>query len=77
MVHFVSEEVYGYGSLGVLEGERRAPLGADIDTVGEVLSSGVLESWGPLGAGTDTFDEDLSSGVLAALSPSVVWGGRV
>lgn len=68
---FVSEEVYGYGSLGVLEGERQAPLGADIDT-DEVLSSGVLESWGPLGAGMDTFDEDLSSGVLAALSPSVV-----
>ena len=74
MVHFVSEEVYGYGSLGVLEGERRAPLGADTDTLDKVLSSGVLESWGPLGAGTDTFDEDLSSGVLAALSPSVVWG---
>jgi len=76
MVHFVSEEVYGYGSLGVLEGERRAPLGADIDTSDEILSSGVLESWGPLGAGMDTFDEDLSSGVLAALSPSVVWGGN-
>ena len=77
MVHFVTDEVSGYGSLGVLEGDRRAPLGADIDTTEEVLSSGVLEDWAPPWAGTDTFDKVLSSGVLAALSPSVAWGGRL
>ena len=71
MVHF--EEVSGYGSLGVLEGDRRAPLGADIDTTEEVLSSGVLEDWAPPWAGTEV----LSSGVLAALSPSVAWGSRL